>query len=427
MKINIGIAGFGTIGSGVVSLIQKNSEIIQDKTGIELIVAAVADVDFSTDRGVSLEGIKKYDDGMKLTEDENIDIVVELVGGVDFPRKLIMAALDKGKHAVSANKALFAKAGHEIYLHSAEKGLALGIEASVAGGIPIIKAIKESLVGNRILEIRGIINGTSNYILTKMTEEGYSFEEALKKAQEKGLAEADPSLDINGGDAAHKIAILTSLAFNTPVNIDEVYKEGIDNIDVKDVRYADELGYVIKLIAIAKDRGDEGVESRVHPMLVPKEAQLASIRNEFNAVFVKSDYLGGAMFTGRGAGSFPTASAVVADLVDIAIKIRDHVSIAPFHRHAKARKIIPFGNTVNRYYLRFNSVDEPGMLAKITGVLGQHSISIASVIQKEMEDESSVPVVMLTHEAKEDNVLSAIEEINKFKEIKKPSVFMRAL
>ena len=428
MDIRIGVVGFGTIGSGVVDLVAKNSKVIFEKTGINLIIHAVADLDFSSDRGVNLDGIKKYTDGIELVNDSDIDIVIELVGGIDYPLKLVKESLKKSRHIVSANKALFAKSGPEIYTLAAEKGLAVGIEASVAGGIPIIKSIKEALVGNNIQEIRGIINGTSNYIMTKMTEEGKTFDEALKKAQELGLAEADPTLDVNGGDASHKIAILAALAFNTPVLMSNVYVEGIDRINLNDVKYAEELGYVVKLIAIAKDRGKDGIEARVHPMLVPMDNQLAGIRNEFNAVFVRSDYLGDAMFTGRGAGSFPTASAVVADIVDIGIKMRDHVKIAPFiSPGSKERNFIPFGDTQNRYYLHFTTADKLGVLSKITGILGDHRISIASVIQKESDDQSSVPLLMMTHEAKERDIVSAVDQINSMTEISKKTVIIRAL
>ena len=428
MKIRVGIAGLGTIGTGVAHLLESNSPIIMDKTNVSLEVAAVADLDLDRSRDVDLSAVRKYSDAMQMAEDPDIDVLVELVGGVDFPLKLVRKALENGKHVVTANKALMAKAGQEIYSLAAEKGLALGIEASVAGGIPIIKAIRESLAGNRIQEIRGIINGTSNYILTKMGEEGMSFEDALARAQELGFAEADPTLDISGGDAAHKIAILAALAFNTPVEMASVPMEGIQNLQLQDVAYAAELGYTVKLIGIARDRGDMGVEARVHPMLVPETDQLAGIRNEFNAVFVRSDYLGDAMFTGKGAGAFPTASAVVGDLVDIGIKMRDHVKIAPFFsKAAQKRPLVGFGDTVNKYYLRFNTADEAGILSRISGVLGEKDISIASMIQKEAVSGDGVPVVMITHEARESDIRAALREIDGFSFIRGATVFMRAL
>lgn len=427
MRINVGIAGFGTIGSGVVHLLNANGKAIQEKTGLDIRVSAVADVDFSVDRGVSLEGITKYNDGMELVKDKSVDIVVELVGGVEFPFRLIKAALENGKHVVTANKALLAKQGKELYRIAAERELAVGIEASVAGGIPIIKTIREALAGNRIQEIRGIINGTCNYILTKMDEDGLAFEEALASAQQLGFAEADPTLDITGGDAAHKIAILASLAFNTPVELAEVHTEGIDNISAQDVEIARELGYVIKLVGVARDRGDAGIEARVHPLLLPFEDQLASIRNEFNAVFLRSDYLGDAMLTGKGAGSFPTASAVVGDLVDISRRLRDDSRIAPFFASYQERPMVPFGDTENRYYLHISTKDEPGILSRISGFLGERGISIASMIQREADEAEAVPLVMLTHTAKESSIREAVALIDALPEAVKPTVIMRAL
>jgi len=427
MKVRVGVAGLGTIGTGVVHLLQNNGSIITGKSKVALEVAAVADLDLERQRDIDLGGIKKYNDALDMAEDQEIDVLVELVGGVDFPLKLVRKALENGKHVVTANKALIAKAGQEIYALAAEKGLALGIEASVAGGIPIIKAIRESLAGNRVQEIRGIINGTSNYILTRMGEEGMSFESALAKAQELGFAEAESSLDVNGGDAAHKIAILAALAFNTPVDLSAVPVEGIESLELQDIIYASELGYIVKLIGIARDRGELGVEARVHPMLVPETDQLAGIRNEFNAVFIRSDYLGDAMFTGRGAGAFPTASAVVGDLADIGVKMRDHVRIGPFFSSDEVRPFVAFGETVNKYYLRFHTVDEAGILSQIAGTLGKRDISIASVIQKESAAEGGVPVVMITHEAREADIREALKEIEAFPFIKGQTVFMRAL
>lgn len=427
MQIKVGIAGFGTIGSGVVHLLAANNKAINEKTGLDIRVTAVADVDFSQDRGVSLDGIKKYNDGLELVKDSDVDIVVELVGGVDFPYRLIKAALENGKHVVTANKALLAKEGKELYRLAAEKELAIGIEASVAGGIPIIKTIREALAGNRIEEIRGIINGTCNYILTKMDEEGLTFEDALQSAQELGFAEADPTLDITGGDASHKIAILASLAFNTPVELADVYTEGIDRVSGQDVQIAGELGYVVKLVAVARDRGEKGIEARVHPLLLPFGDQLAMIRNEFNAVFLRSDYLGDAMLTGKGAGSFPTASAVVGDIVDISRRLKDDARIAPFFASYQERPVVPFGETENRYYLHIKTKDEPGILSQISGFLGDNGISIASVIQKEADEDEAVPLVMLTHIAKEDNLRSAVRHIDALPEVLKPTVVLRAL
>lgn len=427
MDIRIGIAGLGTIGSGVVELIRENALVIREKTGVSLSVVAIAEPAIDSRPDFDRTGIRIYKDGMDLVSDPAVDILVELVGGVAFPKKLVLAALENGKHVVTANKALLAKEGQEIYQTAARKQLALGIEASVAGGIPVIKTIREALVGNRILEIRGIINGTCNYILTRMAEHGLSFAAALAEAQARGFAEADPTLDITGGDAAHKIAILAALAFNTPVDMADVHVEGIDRIDTNDIRYARELGYVVKLIGIARERGDAGIEARVHPTLVPVDDQLASIRNEFNAVFLRCDFLGDGMLTGKGAGSRPTASAVVGDIVDIALAMRDHNTMPPFFSSARKRPLVPFGRTENRYYMHFSTVDKPGIMSRITGILGENNISIASMIQKEAGSEEAVPVVMISHTAVEENMARAIAAIDALPEVRKPTVVIRAL
>lgn len=426
MKVRIGMAGLGTIGTGVVHLIGNNAKVIKEKTGIEFQITAAADLEIARKADMLGPGVKQYRDAMELAAAPEVDILVELIGGVDFPKKLVHAALDNGKHVVTANKALLAREGDGIYEKAGERGLALGIEASVAGGIPIIKSIHEALVGNNIQEIRGIINGTTNYILTKMHEEKMPFAVALARAQELGFAEADPTLDVSGGDAAHKIAILAALAFNTRVAYKDVHAEGIEQLELQDVAWAAELGYTVKLVAVARDRGELGIEARVSPMLVPETEQLAGIRNEFNAVFLRCDYLGDAMFTGRGAGAFPTASAVVADIVDIGKKMRDHVKIASFFGARHERPLLGIGESVNRYYLRFSTADRPGILSKISGILGAKGISIASMIQKEEIPPRGVPVVMITHEAREQDVSEALREIDTLDCVMAPTVFMRA-
>jgi len=428
MKLNIGVAGFGTIGSGVVKLLKENGNLIKEKIGAELNLYGIADLDFTTDRGVDISGIKQYDDAMVMAEDPEIDIFVELIGGIDFPKKVIIAALKNGKHVVTANKAMLAEKGCEIYQTAEENGVDIGIEASVGGGIPIIKAIKSSLVGNKITEVAAIINGTCNYILTKMSEEGMAFDDALKKAQELGFAEADPELDISGGDAAHKIAIIASIIYNTKVNYEDIYVDGITDISKTDVLYAAELGYNLKLLAIAKDKGDAGFEARVHPTLVMADDQLSGIRNEYNAVKVTGDYLGEAMLTGKGAGSAPTASAVVGDLIDVALKLHDDGSILPFFIGQKERRLVPIGETENRYYLNFSTSDKPGILSRISGVLGDKGISIASLIQREAEkDEEFVHLIVLTHHAKEEFLRNAVNEIDKMEEVLQKTVVIRAL
>jgi len=426
-EVRIGIAGLGTIGGGVLELLAKQSAIIRERLGLSLVVSAIAEPKIDPAKRALLAGARVYADGMGLARDETVDILVELVGGIDFPKRLVAAALENGKHVVSANKALLALEGQALYALAAERGCALGIEASVAGGIPIIKTIREALVGNRIEEIRGIINGTCNYILTRMSGDMLNFQDALAEAKARGFAEADPTLDISGGDAAHKIAILAALAFNTPVDIRNVYTEGIGAIEGVDIRYAHALGYTIKLLGIARDRSDAGIEARVHPTLIPLDDQLASIRNEFNAVFLRCDFLGDVMLSGKGAGAHPTASAVLGDIADIALMMRDHKTIPPFFSAARKRRCLPFGKTLNRYYMRFSTLDQPGILSRITGILGENNISIARMIQNEESPDEVVPVVMISHTALEEDMARAIAAINSLPEIKKPAVLIRAL
>jgi homoserine dehydrogenase len=428
MEVKIGIVGLGTVGFGLIELINKQANIIRERLGLSLIIAAVAEPNLGEEKRQALRGVRIYADGMDLVRAGEIDILVELVGGVTFPKELIQAAFKKGMHVVSANKALLATEGQALYALAAEQGCALGIEASVAGGVPIIKTIRESLVGNKIEEIRGIINGTCNYILTRMSSsDTLGFADALAEAQERGFAEADPTLDISGGDAAHKIAILAALAFNTPVEMEDVYIEGIDGVEGIDVRYARVLGYAIKLLGIAKDNGNAGVETRVHPTLIPLEDQLAAIRNEFNAVFLRCDFLGAALLSGRGAGAYPTASAVIGDVTDIALMMRDHKSIPPFFNAVRKREWLPFGKTRNRYYMRFTTLDRPGIVSKITGILCDNNISIAKMVQMEEFPDNLVPVVMLSHTAFEEDAVRAITAIDRLPGIQKPTKLIRAL
>ena len=428
MEVKIGIAGLGTVGFGLLELIHRQADLIRERLGISLVVAAVAEPKLDEKKRHLLDGVRLCADGMELVRDPAIDIIVELVGGIAFPKKLIEAAFENGKHVVSANKALLAAEGQGLYALAAARGCALGIEASVAGGIPIIKTIREALIGNRVEEIRGIINGTCNYILTRMaSSDTLSFAEALAEAQAKGFAEADPTLDISGGDAANKIAILAALAFNTPVELGDVYVEGIDGIEGIDVRYARILGYTIKLLGIARDNGASGIEARVHPALIPLEDQLSAIRNEFNAVFLRCDFLGAALLSGRGAGAHPTASAVVGDITDIALMMRDHKVIPPFFSMVRKRECLPFGKTKNRYYMRFMTLDRPGIVSRITGILGENNISIAKMVQMEELPDGLVPVVMLSHTALEEDTARALQAIDRLPEIQKPAKLIRAL
>jgi homoserine dehydrogenase len=427
-KIELGILGAGTVGSGVWDLLRKNRDIIRNKSGIDLKIVKVADKDPKRKGVLGIPDDIFTEDPIEVLEHPDIDIVVELIGGTKVARELIIRAAKKHKHIVTANKALLARHGPEVYKIVVENEVEIGFEASVGGGIPIIKTIREALIGNRVKKIIGILNGTSNFILTKMTREGIDFNQALEAAQRNGFAEADPYLDISGGDARHKITILSSFAFNTMIDHDSVYMEGVDGIELKDIGYAEELGFVTKLLAVAQ-LTDHGILVKVHPTLVSRENPLAAVLWEDNAVMVESDFLGTSMYYGKGAGAKPTASAVVADVVDISERILGK-SEYNSKRYTFFRDLpqVEFDTNRARYYFRFNVLDRPGILSKIAGVLGQNNISIASVIQKEKEEELKyVPLVMMTHDAVEANVKRAIAKIDSFPEVKKNSKIIRVL
>ncbi len=427
-SVNIGILGLGTVGSGVYELIRKNGDLISTRSNVRVEVKKIADIDRSKEKEYSIPDGVFTTDAAEVVDNPEIEVVVELIGGTTVARELMLRALRSGKHVVTANKALLAEHGSEIFRTALENEVNLGYEASVGGGIPIIKTIREALVGNVIQRVMGILNGTSNFILTKMTREGIDFDSALRAAQELGFAEADPTLDISGGDAQHKIVILASLAFNTAIDIEKVYVEGIEHIEKRDMQYADELGFVLKLLAHA-ERSEDGVIVKVHPTLVPKDNPLAAISWEDNAVMVYSDFLGKSMYYGKGAGKRPTASAVVADIVDISQRItcgaecdRSHYSFT------QELTQLPFDRSRSRYYLRFFVLDRPGILSEISGILGENDISIASVIQKETEEEHQhVPLVMMTHQAREAHIIRAIEKIDRLSEVEGNSRIIRVI
>jgi homoserine dehydrogenase len=429
MAINVGLIGFGTVGTGVVRILKENASAIRDKLGCEVSLKRIADLDIKTDRGVKVEkGIltEKADD---VINDPDISIVIELIGGTTVAKDFILSSFKKGKHVVTANKALLSTHGPEIFQAAVDKSLAIGFEASVGGGIPIIKALREGLSANRIESIYGIINGTANYILTKMESEGRKFEEVLAIAQEKGYAELDPTYDVEGIDTAHKLAILINLAYGTYSSLDSIYTEGISRITELDVKFAKEFGYRIKLLAIAKE-SDGGIEARVHPTMVPESHPLAKVDGVFNAVFLHGNAVGDTMFYGRGAGMMPTASAVVADVMDIS---RDIVKGSPprltplsySEKAIKGVKIKDMDDLELAYYLRFSAVDKPGVLSKISGVLGSHNISISSVIQKGRKLGEAVPLVITTHNALEKELRLAVAEIEKLDVVVDRVMFIR--
>jgi len=428
-EIKIGMIGFGTVGTGVAKTLLTNRGLLEERLGFPLTLKRIADLDITRDRGIKLPEGMLTTDAYAIINDPETDIVVELIGGIESAKTFILDALKAGKHVVTANKALLATKGRAIFDAALSYGKDLYFEAAVGGGIPIIKTLREALIANNFVFIYGILNGTCNFILTEMTEKGSTFKEALARAQELGYAEADPTLDIEGIDAAHKLAILTSLAYGTAPDMKGVYVEGISKLDILDITFARELGYKVKLLAMAIDRGDQ-VEARVHPVLIPFNYLLSKVDGVFNAFYVRGDIVDSTLFYGRGAGMMPTASAVVSDIADIARNIQ--TGIAGRIPHLGYRKdlstkkrFMSIDDIVSNYYLRINVTDKPGVLAKIAGVLGERDISILSVIQKGRHANDYVPVVMLTHEAKESNIKSAVKEIASLKEVSGKPVVLR--
>ncbi|MBI5094799.1 MAG: homoserine dehydrogenase [Candidatus Hydrogenedentes bacterium] len=424
MSIGVGVIGGGTVGGGVIKTLRSNAALITARTGAGVTLTHVADRYTDLFKAFDLAGVTISNDASKLINDPNVHIVCELIGGLEPARTFISNALKAKKHVVTANKMLLAHHGAELCRAAIDNGVELRYEAAVAGGIPIIKALREGLVSNNIEFVYGILNGTCNYILSRMTYEGLEFNDALKQAQALGFAETPPDLDIEGHDTAHKCQILASLCYSTEVALEDIYVEGVTKVTGADVAYAHELGYIIKLLAVIRSVGD-AVEARVHPTLVPKDHLLASVRNEFNAVYVKGDIVDGTLYYGRGAGRMPTASAVVSDIVDIAR--RNGAAPQPPFVYGAKRPIRDIGHVVGRYYLRLTTLDKPGVLGKICTGLGAHGVSIASVIQKEKHAENAVHVVMMTHETVESSLRAALNEIDPQDFIGEPTHVLRVL
>ena len=409
--LSVAIAGLGTVGGGVLKLLRDNADVIAARAGRPIAVIAVSARDRSKDRGASLSGLRWYEDPVALAADPAVDVVVELIGGSDGPaRALAEAAIAAGKPLVTANKAMLAVHGAALAAAAEHRNVPLGFEAAVAGGIPVIKALREGLAGNRISRLAGILNGTCNYILTQMRERGREFAEVLADAQKLGYAEADPSFDIDGIDAAHKLAILAALAFGRPVAFDAVHVEGIRRISALDIAFANELGYRIKLLGIARHSGDGpagGISARVHPCMVPAAAPIARVDGVFNAVVAEGDFVGRVMLEGRGAGAGPTASAVVADLVDLA-----RGRSAPVWGGALGdAPSVPMSAHIGPYYLRLMVVDRPGVIAEVTAVLRDLGVSLESMLQRGRAPGEAVPVVLVTHETRESAMRAALERI----------------
>lgn len=412
----LGILGLGTVGSGVVKILRQNREVLERRVGIPLSIARIAVRDLKAKRATEVEAELLTTDPWAVVRDPRIDIIVELMGGIEPAKSLILEAAAQGKQVVTANKALLAEAWDEVFAAVTHHGVDLGFEASVGGGIPIIRAIREGFVGNRIESIYGIVNGTSNYILTRMTDAGEEFHAVLGEAMAQGYAEPDPTLDIEGIDSAHKITVLATLAFGCRVPFAQVFVEGISSITPMDISYARELGYKVKSLAIAKHQDGE-IEVRVHPTLIPEGNLLYGVDGVYNAITVIGDMVGANTFIGRGAGIGPSGSAVVGDIIDIARNLatggRGRVPPAAYRPgHHVELRMKAMDEVLSEYYLRFSVLDQPGVLSNISGVLGRHNISIASVIQKGRRVGETVPLVMMTHHACERDMQAALREID---------------
>ena len=409
MSLGVGVIGAGTVGGGVIKTLLSHRKHIADKAGVEIELRHVAELRQECLAEFDLTGVTVSGDAAALVADPAVDVVCELIGGTGVAKTFILKAIHAGKHVVTANKMLLAHAGRELCAAAVDNGVELRFEASVAGGIPIIKALREGLAANHIEFIYGILNGTCNYILSRMTYDGLEFDTALAQAMKLGFAETPPDLDIEGHDTAHKCQILASLCYSIDVKLEDIYIEGITQVTHADVAYAREMGYLIKLLAVIR-AVDGAVEARVHPTLVPEDHLLASVRNEFNAVYVKGDIVDATLYYGRGAGRLPTASAVIADIIDIA-KRGTAPAPAPFV-YADQRAIRDIGAMTGRYYLRLTTLDQPGVLGKVCTLLGDQGVSIASCIQQERHQKESVHVILMTHETVESALRAALADID---------------
>jgi len=429
-EIKVGMIGFGTVGSGVARILQDNANLLERRVGARIVLKQIADIDVKTDRGVPLKPGVLTPHVDEVLNDPEIAIVVELMGGIEPAKTFILKAIQNRKHVVTANKALLALHGDQIFKKAEQFRVNINFEGSVGGGIPIIRSVKEGLVANQVQSIFGILNGTSNYILSKMTDEGRSFQDVLKEAQTKGYAEADPAYDVEGIDAAHKLTILIRLAYGTPFHFRDVFISGISEISPLDIQFCREFGYRIKLLAIAKmDQGR--LEARVHPTLIPKQHLLSTVDSVFNAIYIKGDAVGPTLFYGQGAGKMPTGSAVVSDLVELARNLLAQVKgcrvpLLSYQRSSIEKVSLKrMDDLVVPYYIRVSALDRPGVLSRISGILGRNRISISSVIQKGRKVKGAVPVVMMTHEARERNVRRALREIDRLSVISGKTMLLR--
>jgi homoserine dehydrogenase len=426
-RINVGLLGCGTVGTGVAKILTEKSDLLSARTETIINLKYIADLDIDNDRGLTCDRSVFTNDSIKVVEDPDVDIIIETIGGETIAKDLILKAIENGKHVVTANKALIANHGNEIFKKAADKGVSFYYEASVGGCMPVIKTIRESLVANIITSINGILNGTCNYILTRIADEGIEFEKVLKQAQDEGYAEADPSFDIDGIDTAHKIAILASISYGMKINFEDVYVEGIRNITPFDLELADYFGYTIKLLAVSRIVDNE-VDIRVHPTMIPKNHILASVKGTLNAVNIKGDETGDVMLYGHGAGMRPTASAIISDVIDISRSISSDsfkISSTAHLNEKKNIKIKPIEDINSRFYFRFSVDDRPGVLSIISGILGEYGISLESVQQKGQNKTGHVPVIMLTHLANEKSARDALNKIDSLDVVKQPTVVIR--
>ncbi len=429
-EIKVGLIGFGTVGKGLAEVLLSQQQRLQKRSGLSVRLAKVADISI-TELPEQFVGVELTNDASSLINDPDIDIIVELIGGIEPAKTFVLQAIEAGKHVVTANKALLSQEGKDIFAAAVKNGVEVGFEASVGGGIPVIKALKEGLVANKILSIMGIMNGTANYILTRMTDEGIAFDEVLKDAQDLGFAEADPTYDIEGIDTAHKLVILITMAYGMKISLDDIVIEGISKIEPVDIQFAREFGCRIKLLAISKNH-DDHVEARVHPTMVPESHLLASINGAYNAIHFSGDTVGNVLLYGQGAGMMPTGSAVAADVVDIARNIDAGCigrvpSLSYLPEHMGTRGITPIEELSCDYYFRITANDESGVLSTVSGVLAEYDISIESVIQKGRKESGPVSIVMRTHTAQESAVSKALEEIDALDVIAEPTVKIRIL
>jgi len=429
-QIHVGLVGCGTVGTGVARILLEKAPLLKARLGAELVLKRVADIDLKRDRGIRFPKGVLTEDSLLVVDDPEIAIVIEMIGGQTAAKDLILRAIRNGKHVVTANKALLASQGNALVAAALKNGVDLAFEAGVGGCMPVIKTLRESLVGNRIQSMIGILNGTCNYILTQISREGATFEAALARAQAQGFAEADPTLDVEGLDTAHKLAILSALAYGMKINLKDIYVEGISRITPLDIDFARQFGYTVKLLAISKNFGDR-VEARIHPTMIPETNLLSSVSGSVNALTLTGDSVGDMMLYGYGAGMMPTASAVISDVVDLARNLLSgsrplRIPLLSYQKNRiKTLPVVPIGEIYTHYYFRFSALDQPGVLSRISGVLGKHGISIQSVHQKGRKTNGSVPVVMLSHKAREKDVSAALSEIGAMEVVDKKPILIR--